>query len=698
MNRREWCMAVGAAVPLGLARADVAAAAAAGLSNASAASAASPMAQAASPPASARHDARQRYELFNRSLQRRAAEITRAHLDDVGSLAEWTRERPRVLREFRHMLGLEPWPDRTSLQAATTGVIDRPTHRIEKVVFESLPGLYVTGNLYLPREVPGPLPTVLYVCGHSPGPHGAKIDYQHHGVWFARHGFAALLIDTIEFGELPGLHHGTHNLGMWDWLSRGYTPAGPEVWNAVRAIDYLLTRPEVDGARLAMTGISGGGAITWYTAAVDERVAVAVPVCATWTVEHQAAADSVHENCDCIYFHNTYQTDLATAGALIAPRPLKFLNAMRDEMFPPAGYHHVLRQLEPVYAWHDVPDRLALYEHDSPHRDIVPFRKEANEWIRRWLLGDATPFDEGTIEPEAGETLRVLDRYPADTTNDSIHRTFVATHQPRAWADRASWEQRRDELVGLLHDQVLRLLPSATVPFDAWTQPDRGWANRYCDVLNVEFTTEPDVRVQGQLFVPREARYRQSALVYVKRAEDVIYPVDWDLLLPMLGRCVVLTLRPRAIDYPVDNYRLTTIKRTAALLGGTLETLQLWDVLRSLDFLIGVQGLPLTAVTLYGRGAMGPLGFYAAALDPRITRVIVDDPPASHRQGPPLLNVLRVTDLPEAAALLAPRELVSLTPLPAAYDYTASIYELYGARDAMREAGALGQALRIWDA
>lgn len=695
MNRRAWCLSMlAASVPLAQQR----------LSAADAAD--QPAGQPPAPtsgtgpdglPDGLRHDAQQRYDLFNQYLKRRAAGITRAHLQGIQSLDAWTRERPRVLREMRHMLGLDPWPERTPLRAEVTGTVQRPTHRIDKIVFQSMPGLYVTGNLYLPTEVSSPLPTVLYVCGHSPGPHGAKVDYQHHGVWFARHGFAALLIDTIEFGELPGLHHGTHNLGMWDWLSLGYTPAGPEVWNAMRAIDYLETRPEVDAARIALTGISGGGAMTWYTAAVDERIKVAVPVCATWTVEQQAALDSVHENCDCIFFHNTFQADMATAGALIAPRPLKFLNAMRDPMFPPAGYLDVRRQLEPVYGWYDAPDQLELYEHDSPHRDIVPFRKEANEWIRRWLTRDETPFDEGTIEPETGETLRVLDHYPADTINDSIHRTFIPTHQPRVWTQRQDWERRRTELIDQLKDQTLRLFPETRVPFAAWTARDKGWADRYCEVLNVEFTTEEDVRVQGQLFVPREERHRHSALVYVKRAEDVIYPVDWDPLLPLLGRTVVLTLRPRGVDYPVDNYRLTTIKRTAALLGGTLATMQLWDVLRSLDFLIDEQRLPLTSVSLYGRGAMGPLGFYAAALDQRITRVIVDEPPASHREGPPLLNVLRLTDLPEAAGLVAPRELVSLTPLPAAYDYTASVFALHGRREAIRMAGGLGQALQVWD-
>ena len=260
----------------------------------------------------------------------------------------------------------------------------------------------------------------------------------------------------------------------------------------------------------------------------------------------------------------------------------------------------------------------------------------------------------------------------------------------------AAWERRRAELTGQIRDRVLRLLPSERVPFETWKAPLRGFVDRYCEPFDVEFTTEENIRVQGQLFVPREERHRRSALIYVKRAEDIMYPVDWDPLLGLVGRRVVLVLHPRGADYPVDNYRMATIKRTAALLGGTLETMHLWDMLRALDFLKEDQGLDLTSISIYGRGQMGALGLYAAALDERVSRVILDDPPVSHWQGPPLLNILRLTDLPEVAALMAPRELVSLTPLAPAYEYTASIYALYGRRGAIRQAGGLSAAVEVW--
>jgi hypothetical protein len=158
---------------------------------------------------------------------------------------------------------------------------------------------------------------------------------------------------------------------------------------------------------------------------------------------------------------------------------------------------------------------------------------------------------------------------------------------------------------------------------------------------------------------------------------------------------VVLVLQPRTVDYPVDNFQMATLKRTAAMVGATVESMQVWDILRSVDFLLDEEKLRLSSISVYGRRQMGALGLYAAALDERITRVILDDPPVSHWQGPALLNILRITDLPEAAALMAPREIVSLTPLPPSWRYTSRIYALYGKPGAIREVHGMAQATRV---
>lgn len=639
----------------------------------------------------------ERYERFQNHLKRRAAAVTRAFPGSIGSLEEWKRRRPELRRQVLDMLGLDPMPARTPLRARVTGRIEREGYRVEKVVFQSMPGLYVTGNLYLPARAAGRLPAVLYLCGHSPGPWGAKVRYQHHGIWFARHGYVALLIDTLEFGEVPGLHHGTHDLEMWDWLSLGYTPAGPETWNAIRALDYLETRPEVDASRVAVTGISGGGGVTWYAAAADERFRVAVPVCGTWTAEHHAALDAVHENCDCIYLHSTYLLDLPAVGALIAPRPVKILSARRDSMFPVAGYREVFQRVRPVYNLFGAGDKLAEYDHDAPHSDIPAFRKEGNEWINRWLRSDPTPFEEGRIQREPPEVLKVLDRHPADAINGHIHKVFIPAHRPAAPKTLGEWRKRRAALLGELKDKSLRAFPPSKAPFHAWKAQSKDWTANYSDPWQVEFDTEEDIRVRGQLYLPRGSGATAPALVYVKGRGDVVYPVDYDPLLAAFPHHTVLTLHPRAVEYPMTNYKLATLKRTAALAGATFESMQAWDILRSIDYLTEEAGRKPSLISLYARREMTVPAIYAAALDARIGRLILEDPPTSHWQGPALLNVLRFTDLPEALGLVAPREIVWLTPMPAPYQITETVYRLHGSKDKMRRAFSLSDALKVWE-
>jgi len=656
-------------------------------------------AQPAPSPSARRHTPAERYELFKNNFALRAAAISRDSFRGINDLEEWKRRRPELRRQILDMLGLDPLPPRTPLAARITGEFQKQDYRVQNIVFQSRPGLYVTANLYLPGPAagPGPFPAVVYVPGHSPHPLGAKVRYQEHGIWFAKNGFAAFVLDTIEFGEIPGIHHGLHNLSLWHWLSLGYHPSGVEVWNAMRALDYLESRPEVDTARAGITGRSGGGAVTWYTAAVDERFQTAAPVHGTWSVGPHVAAGSVEENCDCIYFWNTYQIDLPLVGALIAPRPLKIVNASQDVMFPTAGYEPVTQCLRKVYEWYGEPGKLEEFSQPTGHVDTPPYRKAANEWLNRWLRNDRSPFDETGIQPEEPARLKVLDRYPADARNEGIHRTFVPAHKLVEYKSLPAWKRRAAELSATLSAKVFGAFPKEKVPFAPWKAPYRMWTEQYADSFNVEFTTEESIRVHGQLFLPTNKKQKHPALIYLKSREDSIFAVDFDHLLSVFPNHVVLVVNPRAVDYPMDVTRTSVTKMTAALLGGTLESMQLWDLLRSVDYLVEGEGLNLSSVSVYGRKQMGALALHAAAMDSRITRVILDDPPASHWQGPALLNVLRHTDLAEVAGLVAPREIVSLTALPETFRHTRGIFRLYAKPGAVREVTSLAEALRVWE-
>jgi hypothetical protein len=193
-------------------------------------------------------------KMIDAYLARTTAAISRRFLDGATTRAAWEKRRPRLHHEYLDMLGLWPLPEKTPLQAKVTGTLQRDNFVVEKLHFQSRPGLYVTANLYRPRTTKSKLPAVLYLCGHSGrGRNGNKTAFQDHGMWFATHGYICLIIDTLQLGEIPGIHHGTYNLGRWWWQARGYTPAGVECWNGIRAIDYLVSRPNVDRNRIAVT-------------------------------------------------------------------------------------------------------------------------------------------------------------------------------------------------------------------------------------------------------------------------------------------------------------------------------------------------------------------------------------------------------------------------------------------------------------
>jgi len=137
-------------------------------------------------------------------------------------------------------------------------------------------------------------------------------------------------------------------------------------------------------------------------------------------------------------------------------------------------------------------------------------------------------------------------------------------------------------------------------------------------------------------------------------------------------------------------------ERTAAWVGRTIAGMQVWDILRAIQWIRDEEKLSPASISIYGKGEMGILALYAALFDERVQQVILNDPPASHWQGPALLNVLRVTDIAEVAGALAPRRLVSLTKLPTQFDYAKQIYALQRAPDQFLESGSLPEALELW--
>src|SRR4051794_20081426 len=356
-------------------------------------------------------------------------------LADVRTLDDWTGRRDEYRRQLADMLGLWPTPEKTNLKPVVHGVVDHPEFTVERLSFQSRPGLYVTANLYFPKGLTKPAPAILYVCGHSlvkdkqtGVSYGNKTFYQHHAEWFARNGYVCLVPDTLELGEIEGIHHGTYQYGMWWWHSRGYTPAGVEAWNGIRCLDYLQSRKEVDPNRIGMTGRSGGGAYTWWVAALDDRVKVAVPVAGITDLQNHVVDGTVEGHCDCMFMVNTYRWDFAQVAALVSPRSLLIANSDKDTIFPLDGVYRVHEQVRRIYKLQGAEKNLGLLITEGPHKDTQDLQVPAFRWFNRFLKSDLGPIQMLTetkfFEPEQ---LRVFKpgEEPKDSINLKIAESFI---------------------------------------------------------------------------------------------------------------------------------------------------------------------------------------------------------------------------------------------------------------------------------
>lgn len=399
-------------------------------------------------PAPWTHYLKERTEFLSMDSQRQLERV---------SAAQWPQTQKLWRSQLQEMLGLMPWPERNELASKVTGTIQRDDYRVSNVVFQSRPGLYVTANLYEPTTTKAPAtgwPAVLYVCGHANVRDqarllGNKTSYQHHGIWFARHNVVCLIIDTVQLGELHGEHHGTYKLGKWDWISRGYTPAGVEAWNAMRAIDYLETIPNVDKTRIGITGRSGGGAYSWFAAALDERIDVAVPVAGITDLQNHVIDGCVEGHCDCMYFVNYYGWDYNRLAALIAPRALLLANSDNDSIFPIDGVERIHRDVAGHYRRLGASNKFGLLLTPGPHLDTQELQVGAFRWLLTHLTGQTPTVDRAAVkELEPAELQVFTQETPADQRVAALGSWFVPEaklEQPpeelaKAWKERL-WEE-----------------------------------------------------------------------------------------------------------------------------------------------------------------------------------------------------------------------------------------------------------------
>jgi cephalosporin-C deacetylase-like acetyl esterase len=609
---------------------------------------------------------------------------------------------------------------------------ERNGYRVENLMFESRPDFWVTGNLYIPTTVRAPCPAIISPCGHYALAR-MQPDYQAVYQNLVHNGFVVLAYDPIGQGERrqywdPRTGQADisdpvyeHSLPGQVLLLMGQDLTHYMVWDGMRAIDYLLTRPEVDASRIGCAGHSGGGTLTMFISTVDERVRCAVinegGTRHRWPLRIQPGErfgpSDVEQN---LFPAADYGIDSCDLHVAIAPRPLLALIENYSPAFQLAAAHIRRR-----YMQLGVAEKFATAEATDPHAYTYKLRLATTDWFCRWFYGRPGPTTEPDLhfEPPASlyctphGSLRYADR--GQTIFTLIRKRGSELPPPRQVPTNAVERLAfRTEITGriksLLHFEHSRE-PLAVRRIV--TTPRKGYA-----IEKLEFISEPGIYVPAWVFVP-ERKAPGRVILYANEDGMEEDGMEYGVLeqLACKGRSVIAidvrgigeTAPPHYQDLGGNEFaHLFSVETAAAYMAWSMDRslfgMRVQDLVRSVDYALSRPDVDSSGVDVIGKGAGALWALFAAALDTRIHALVAERGLISyagltgvdrylHTAGVFIRDVLTCFDLPHVAAAIADRRVTLLSPvdpmqnvdLPAAtatYRFTQETYARAGVEGA----------------
>lgn len=537
---------------------------------------------------------------------------------------DWAAYRQAFRQQVIQSLGGLPEP--TPLHPRVVGTLTREGYRIEKILFESQPRFYVTANLYLPTSGRPPYPAILFPLGHEAG---AKA----HEAWqrvlgnLARRGFVLLAWDPVGQGERVQLYDEDlrtsklvastteHTMVGIQSLLLGDAFARFTIWDGIRALDYLLSRAEVDRTRVGVTGNSGGGTHSSYLAALEDRIHVAAPSCylTNWRKLLETIGPQDAEQCFPGFLDLGF--DHADFVVAFAPKPFLMLSAIRD-FFPILGARQTWREAKRVYDALGAADRLAMFEADDGHGYTLPRREAAYRWFTRWLQGaeDASPEQPVVLATESELACTETGQVLTSLGGESVFSLNLARLQ-------------RVRKTGSLED-VRRL-----TRFELPQKPPRvelfGGDAR---MRKLTYETEPGIQIPAVLFQPEGSGRRPAVIVAHGRGKaasfstvqgylgsgHVVLSVD----LRGLGETALAAAR-RSGDWSryFGDYNSAM---TAILLGKPLVAMRAEDISAGVSYLRSLDQVDASRISVHAIEAAGVAGLLATALDSRIQSAVIE--------------------------------------------------------------------------
>ncbi len=602
-----------------------------------------------------------------------------------------------------------PEPKRTPLNPRVTGTIQRDSYRIENVIFDSRPGFPVTANLYIPNGQNTPLPAVVGTCGHSTNGKAAEA-YQSFAQGLARQGYVCLIYDPIGQGERlqyvkddlspsmgvgvgEHLHAGNQQFlvgeffGMW------------RAWDGIRALDYLLTRPEVDPQRIGVTGNSGGGTMTTWLCGVEQRWAMGAPSCFVTTFRRNMENELPQDTEQCPPRALALDLDHADFLAAMAPKPIIILAKERD-YFDVRGSEETYQRLRQLYRLLDAEDNVALFYGPTGHGYSQENREAMYSWFHRatgtvaadtertfdgvlQATADVTFAAEPAITLEQDETLRCTKRGQVAEAA-STRSVFDFTRDKSKQLASARKSLRGAALQRAVAD-VLKLPTGrqAAPDYRNWRYlSSRGYPSKYAMSYTVE--TEPGIqaivyRLTDERWHSRPPRVGKRAILYVSHLSSDNELRDEPLIRDAMqaepqsplfacdvrgiGESLPDTCNPGSFHSAYGNdyfYAIHSLMLDRPYLGQ-----KTFDVLRVLDWLKSVGH---TDIHLIGRGWGALSATFAAVMSDQVKQVTLKNALTSYAEiaesehydwplSTLLPNVLARFDLPDCFAELESKEL-----------------------------------------
>ena len=590
--------------------------------------------------------------------------------------------------------------DKTPLNPRTTGTIDHGAYRIEKIIFESHPQVFVTANLYVPNGRKGPLPAVLAPLGHTANGKAYR-NYAYVYQTLARKGYMVLAFDPFGQGERyqyldPRTKEplygptGEHSQAGRPMLLFGSTFAQYRAWDAVRALDYLLSRPEVDPEKIGLTGQSGGGTMTMYLCALEPRIKVAVEVdgnsenLAGPSYAPPGAVADAEQNLVYSLPEGIDRGDLLMA---FAPKPLLMIYTPIDRgaTYSPTyieGTKEVFKEVQSAYKLMGAAEKAELFATSLPHDYDFFSRQAAYQWFNRWLGQETWGTEEEEYDEPApgalnctstGQVLTSLGgRSVVQLNADRLQKLMPANPLASTLEEVKAFRQRAiSELPRLL------ALPSERSPLESKTVSAH--RRKGVRIEEVVFESEPSIRVTGWILKPDQGAGPFPAILYVSERGKYDTPEETGELVRLAKKgFLVCSVDLRGLGFSIPRlpaagpvfYHGEKMQEDYAWasfsLGKPILGQRVWDCLRSLEYLksrpdvarnrihgLGDRG---AAIALLMAGVLDA-GLRSLMLDSSITtyRSLVESEAYSLQLPWFLYGILRHFDLPDLVGTLAPR-------------------------------------------